>query len=101
MVYVLKFGIQVAHQKGIVKRCRPRSGCFLRISLIMVIPVCYSDMLFVNSSLDLRIKRKVFEILEHLPYHNICIKLYYLVIAVLSNFQQYCNAWVKVFQDYS
>ena len=34
------------------KQHTPRSDCFCRRSLIRVFPVCYSDIHFVNSSLD-------------------------------------------------
>ena len=60
-----------AKKKALEKQRRPRSDCFC--SLIRGFPVCYLNKHFVNSSPDNNIlfentKRKVFEILEHLPY---------------------------------
>ena len=53
------------------KQCSPRSGCFRRSSLISVYPVWYFDIpsLKTNSLVE-DWKRKMFEILEHLPYLN-------------------------------
>ena len=75
VVKVLKFrtpqGV-ACHKKGQEKQCRPRSDCFFRSSLIRVFPVCYSERHFESSSSDNwhfeNRKRKVFKILEHLPY---------------------------------
>ena len=72
-VNVLKVPTLVAFQKCQGKQHRPRSDCFWRSSLIRVFLVCYSDKHFGNPALKTNIlfenrKRKVFEILEHLPY---------------------------------
>ena len=61
-----KIWMLLAYLKGDKQR-RPRWGCF------RIIPVCYSDKYFVNSSpnnphLFENRKRKVFEILEHFQY---------------------------------
>ena len=60
-------------KRPIHKQCRPRSDCFLRSSLIMVFPVCYSDSVLqipaLISNILLQSKTlKAFEILEQLPY---------------------------------
>ena len=66
----LKFQTLVVFQKGLEKQQSPRSD----YSLIRVFPVCYSDKHFENFSPDIQHfisenrKRKVFDILEHLPY---------------------------------
>ena len=59
--------------KGIVKQCRPRSDCFFRSSLIQVFPVCYLTSNLWVPALKTSIifedrRRKMFKILEHLPY---------------------------------
>ena len=78
-VNVLKFRTLVACPKGLDKKCRPRSDCFWRSSLIRVFPVCYSDKQLVNSSSENQDlfenrKRKVFKFLDHLPYSKTCVK---------------------------
>ena len=68
-VNVLKFQIVV----GCKKRHRTNStDPDQTVSLLKVFPICYSDNHFVNFSNDNRYfirgqKKKVFEILEHLP----------------------------------
>ena len=71
-VNVLKFQTPVACLKGLMKQHSPNAHCFLRSSLTRVFAVCLSDMHFVNFSPDNQHfvgnrKRKVLEIIEHLP----------------------------------
>ena len=67
MVNVLKFWTLVACQKGLDKQGRPRavwsgSSLFAILTSFLLIPVLIPIVLFENRN------RKVFEILEHLPY---------------------------------
>ena len=48
-VNILKFRTLIACQNGLDKR-RPRSDCFWSSSLIRILPICYSDKRFANSS---------------------------------------------------
>ena len=68
-VNVLKFRTLIACQKGLDKQGRPRSDCvwsgsslFATLTWNLWIPALKTNILFMNR------KRKVFEILEHLPY---------------------------------
>ena len=68
MINVLKFLTEVAWHKSLDKQERHRLDCF------RVFPVCFSDKPFVSFSPDNQHmfenrKRKLFQILEHLPYH--------------------------------
>ena len=84
-VNVLNFQTVVACQKGLDKQCRPRSGSSLFAILISLlrIPALNTNILFENR------KRKVLEILEHLPHpfgYNKRIHVHFMIFKNLSAF---------------